>query len=48
MWKKILDNLKPKPKWRPYNRKGKFYEFMEKIFHGLLAVVFTIIVFVAV
>jgi hypothetical protein len=43
-----LDDLKPKPKWRPYNGKGKLYEFMGKLFHGLLAVVFTIIVFVAV
>ena len=48
MWKKILDDLKPKPKWKPYNRKVKFYEFMGKLFHGLLAVVFMIIVFVAV
>ncbi|MFA9466843.1 MAG: hypothetical protein ACERKN_21520 [Velocimicrobium sp.] len=48
LWKNILDDLKPKLKCRPYNRKGKFYEFMGKLFHGLLAVVFTIIVFVAV
>ena len=48
LWKQILDDLKPKPKWRQYNRKRKFYEFMEKLFHVLLAVVFTIIVFVVV
>ena len=48
LWKQIWDDLKPKPKWRSYNRKRKFYEFMEKLFHVILAVVFTIIVFIAV
>ena len=48
MWKQIWDDLKPKPKWSPYNRKRKFFEFMEKLSHVIIAVTFTIIVFVAV
>ena len=48
LWKRILECLKPKAKSSPYNRKRKFCEFMEKIFHALLAVVYTIIVFVVV
>ncbi|MDD3417703.1 MAG: hypothetical protein PHY47_27565 [Lachnospiraceae bacterium] len=43
-----MDDLKPKPKSSLYNRKRKFYEFIEKLLHALLAVAFTIIVFAAV